>query len=216
VGGDVADHLSDVSKKNNDAVIFVVNHSGGKDSMRMLHRLREEYSDVKTICVTADTGFETPEADSGGRMVKMRCASLANPVPVVVVRKCQEDLSRDGRASRKVSVSAVPAVHFRPEARSDLSGSSAHSRTRLSLYYCLPILRRRSSRCWNGTGKRERHCIRFMFRSFMATAQPEGICGDFRAGCASSRVTKMWRRWRNTTRKHLLWCRTWSGRSASP
>jgi len=41
------------------------------------------------------------------------------------------------------------------------------------------------------------------------------ICGDFRAGCASSRATKMWRRWRNTTRKHSLWYRTWSGRSAS-
>jgi len=58
VGGDVADHLSDVSKKNNDDVIFVVNHSGGKDSMHMLGRLREEYPDVETICVTGDTGFE--------------------------------------------------------------------------------------------------------------------------------------------------------------
>jgi 3'-phosphoadenosine 5'-phosphosulfate sulfotransferase (PAPS reductase)/FAD synthetase len=50
--------LSDVSKKNNDDVIFVVNQSRGKDSMRMLGRLREEYSDVETICVTTDTGFE--------------------------------------------------------------------------------------------------------------------------------------------------------------
>jgi hypothetical protein len=50
--------LSDVSKKNNDDVIFVVNHSGGKDSMHMLGGLRAEYLDVETICVTADTGFE--------------------------------------------------------------------------------------------------------------------------------------------------------------
>jgi 3'-phosphoadenosine 5'-phosphosulfate sulfotransferase (PAPS reductase)/FAD synthetase len=50
--------LSDVSKKNNGDVIFVVNHSGGKDSMHMLGRLREVYPDVETICVTADTGFE--------------------------------------------------------------------------------------------------------------------------------------------------------------
>ena len=63
VDGDVADHLSDVSKKNNDDVIFVVNHSGGKDSMHMLGGLRAEYPDVETICVTANR-LRTPEADS--------------------------------------------------------------------------------------------------------------------------------------------------------
>ncbi len=54
----VAVHLSDVSKKNNDDDICVVNHSGGKDSMHMLGRLGEEYPDVETICVTFDSSFE--------------------------------------------------------------------------------------------------------------------------------------------------------------
>jgi hypothetical protein len=56
----VADHLSDVSKKNNDDVVFVVNHSGGKDSMRMLGRVREEYPDVETIAL------QSPLASNSG------------------------------------------------------------------------------------------------------------------------------------------------------
>jgi hypothetical protein len=39
-------------------VRLVVNHFGGKDSMRTLGKLREEYPDIPTYCVTAGTGFE--------------------------------------------------------------------------------------------------------------------------------------------------------------
>ena len=54
----VADHLSGIRKKNNYAVVFVVNHSGGKDSMRMLARVREEYPDVET------TALQSPVASN--------------------------------------------------------------------------------------------------------------------------------------------------------
>src|SRR6266851_6160990 len=37
---------------------FVVNHSGGKDSMRMLGFLRDHFPDSETYLVMADTGFE--------------------------------------------------------------------------------------------------------------------------------------------------------------
>jgi hypothetical protein len=39
-------------------VVLVVDHSGGKDSVRMLGELRDEYPNVRTFCITADTGFE--------------------------------------------------------------------------------------------------------------------------------------------------------------
>jgi len=92
---------------------FVVNHSGGKDSMRMLGRLREEYPDVETICVTADTGFEHRKPIPAAEWVKMRCASLANPVPVVVVRNAKktylEMVERRGNFLRqRSSGSALP------------------------------------------------------------------------------------------------------------
>jgi DNA sulfur modification protein DndC len=37
---------------------LVVNHSGGKDSQRMLGYIREHFPEVKTYVVMADTGFE--------------------------------------------------------------------------------------------------------------------------------------------------------------
>jgi hypothetical protein len=67
-------------------VFFVVNHSGGKDSMRMLGKLRDEYPDVETAGVTSDTSFEHQKPVSAVEWVRLRCASLRNPAAAHVVR----------------------------------------------------------------------------------------------------------------------------------
>jgi 3'-phosphoadenosine 5'-phosphosulfate sulfotransferase (PAPS reductase)/FAD synthetase len=67
-------------------VALVVSHSGGKDSMRMLGILQRELPELPIYCVLADTGFmhRTPISPEGG--VRIRCESLAHPVPVTMVR----------------------------------------------------------------------------------------------------------------------------------
>jgi hypothetical protein len=40
------------------SILFVVNHSAGKDSMRMLGKVREIYPDLGDDLRHADTGFE--------------------------------------------------------------------------------------------------------------------------------------------------------------
>lgn len=58
--------------------------------MRMLGRPREEYPDVEAICVTTDTGFGHRKPIPAAEWVKIRCAPLANPAPVVVVRNAKK------------------------------------------------------------------------------------------------------------------------------
>lgn len=48
--------------------------------------LREEYPDVATCCVTADTGFEHHKSIPVAKWVRLRYAKLRNPVRVTVVR----------------------------------------------------------------------------------------------------------------------------------
>ena len=72
-------------------LVLVVNHSGGKDSMRMLGLLRDRFPEVATVCVMADTGFEHRRAPSRqGIGVRERCAQLALPVPLTVVRNASK------------------------------------------------------------------------------------------------------------------------------
>ena len=48
----------DLIRRTRGDVAFVVNFSGGKDSMRMLGRVRELYPNNPIFVVMADTGFE--------------------------------------------------------------------------------------------------------------------------------------------------------------
>src|SRR6266851_4060232 len=52
---------------------FVVNHSGGKDSMRMLGFLRDHFPDSETYPVMADTGFEHQSPISAAEWTRLRC-----------------------------------------------------------------------------------------------------------------------------------------------
>ena len=45
-------------RENPGNIVTVINHSGGKDSMRMLGLVREEFPELPMISVMADTGFE--------------------------------------------------------------------------------------------------------------------------------------------------------------
>ena len=73
-------------RENPGTVVMVINHSGGKDSMRMLGLVREEFPELPTISVMADTGFEHEFPISARAWVRERCRSVRNPVPVEVVR----------------------------------------------------------------------------------------------------------------------------------
>lgn len=50
--------VDELVKEHGAALAFVVNMSGGKDSVRMLGKIRELYPNQKTYVVYADTGFE--------------------------------------------------------------------------------------------------------------------------------------------------------------
>lgn len=49
-------------------------------------KLHEEYPEITTYCVTADTGFEHQKPIAVAEWVKLRCAKLLDPVSVTVVR----------------------------------------------------------------------------------------------------------------------------------
>jgi 3'-phosphoadenosine 5'-phosphosulfate sulfotransferase (PAPS reductase)/FAD synthetase len=45
-----------LARENPRNIVAVINHSGGKDSMRMLGLVREEFPEMPMISVMADTG----------------------------------------------------------------------------------------------------------------------------------------------------------------
>ena len=75
-----------LAAENDESTVLVVNHSGGKDSMRMLGLLAAEFPDLPIVCVMADTGFEHRKPVSAAEWVRLRCAWFPNPVPFTVVR----------------------------------------------------------------------------------------------------------------------------------
>jgi 3'-phosphoadenosine 5'-phosphosulfate sulfotransferase (PAPS reductase)/FAD synthetase len=68
------------------SVAFVINHSGGKDSTRMLGFVRESFPNpnIVTLAVMADTGFEHQHPVSAADFAQSRCAEF--DVPFIVVR----------------------------------------------------------------------------------------------------------------------------------
>ncbi len=65
------------------SVAFVINHSGGKDSTRMLGFVRECFPDTPTFAVMADTGFEHRHPISARDFAQNRCADFNVPLTVV-------------------------------------------------------------------------------------------------------------------------------------
>jgi 3'-phosphoadenosine 5'-phosphosulfate sulfotransferase (PAPS reductase)/FAD synthetase len=64
-------------------VAFVVNFSGGKDSMRMLGRVRELYPNHPIFVVMADTGFEHVRPISAETWSRQQVALYDLPLAVV-------------------------------------------------------------------------------------------------------------------------------------
>jgi 3'-phosphoadenosine 5'-phosphosulfate sulfotransferase (PAPS reductase)/FAD synthetase len=66
------------------SVAFLINHSGGKDSTRMLGVVRECFPNVPAFAVIADAGFEHQRPISAADFARDRC--LEFNVPLTVVR----------------------------------------------------------------------------------------------------------------------------------
>ena len=73
-----------VQERGSD-LAFVVNHSGGKDSTRMLGLVRNKFRDSPTYVVMADTGFEHQRPISAADFGRQRCAEFG--LNLTVVRK---------------------------------------------------------------------------------------------------------------------------------
>jgi 3'-phosphoadenosine 5'-phosphosulfate sulfotransferase (PAPS reductase)/FAD synthetase len=71
----VQEHGSDLA--------FAVNHSGGKDSTRMLGFVRNQFPDSPTYTVMADTGFEHRRPISAADFARERCAEFGLNLTVV-------------------------------------------------------------------------------------------------------------------------------------
>lgn len=73
----------DLIRRTRGDVAFVVNFSGGKDSMRMLGRVRELYPNHPIFVVMADTGFEHVRPISAEDWSREQVARFALPLSVV-------------------------------------------------------------------------------------------------------------------------------------
>ena len=62
---------------------FVVNHSGGKDSTRMLGFVRRRFAEAATYAVMADTGFEHQKPISAAEFARQRCAEFGLELSLV-------------------------------------------------------------------------------------------------------------------------------------
>ena len=62
---------------------FVVNHSGGKDSTRMLGFVRRRFPDAPIYVVMADSGFEHQKPISAADFARQRCAEFGLELTVV-------------------------------------------------------------------------------------------------------------------------------------
>ena len=71
-----------VQERGSD-LAFVVNHSGGKDSTRMLGFVRNKFRDSPTHVVMADTGFEHQRPISAADFARHRCAEFGLNLTVV-------------------------------------------------------------------------------------------------------------------------------------
>ena len=76
----------DLIRRTRGDVAFVVNFSGGKDSMRMLGRVRELYPNHPIFVVMADTGFEHVRPISGEDWSRKQVLVSTFPSPLCATR----------------------------------------------------------------------------------------------------------------------------------
>ena len=76
-------HVRRLAQEHGNDLAFVVNHSGGKDSTRMMGLLRQIFPAFPTYAVMADTGFEHQSPVSAADWARMRCAEFGLDLTVV-------------------------------------------------------------------------------------------------------------------------------------
>lgn len=97
---------------------FVVDHSGGKDSTRMLGFVRRKFPDSPIYPVMADTGFEHQRPISAADFARQRCAEFG--LELTVVRNPKRTyLQMVEQRGMYVSVRTIPAMNVRSEAWPD-------------------------------------------------------------------------------------------------
>ena len=64
-----------LAQQHGDDIAFVVNHSGGKDSTRMLGLVRQLFPNSPTYAVMADRGFEHKSTIAAADWARLRCRS---------------------------------------------------------------------------------------------------------------------------------------------
>ncbi|MDE3103867.1 MAG: phosphoadenosine phosphosulfate reductase family protein [Acidobacteriota bacterium] len=77
------DEVKRLVTRFHDSVAFVINHSGGKDSTRMLGFVRACFPNAPTFAVMADTGFEHQRPISALDFARFRCAEFNVSLTVV-------------------------------------------------------------------------------------------------------------------------------------
>ena len=77
------DQVRSLEQKHGNDLAFVVNHSGGKDSTRMLGFVRDNFPASTTYAVMADTGFEHVLPVSAADFARARCAEFGLELTVV-------------------------------------------------------------------------------------------------------------------------------------
>jgi 3'-phosphoadenosine 5'-phosphosulfate sulfotransferase (PAPS reductase)/FAD synthetase len=85
---DNLDEVRDLAATLGKDFALVVNHSGGKDSMRMLGFIRENFPDCNAYAVMADTGFEHQAPISATEWAQLRCRDYGLDLTVVRNAKC--------------------------------------------------------------------------------------------------------------------------------
>ena len=72
-----------LAQEHGNDLAFVVNHSGRKDSTRMLGLVRQMFPDLPTYAVMTDTGFQHRSPVSATDWARIRCAEFALNFTVV-------------------------------------------------------------------------------------------------------------------------------------
>lgn len=75
--------VRDLATENGNQLGLVINHSGGKDSTRMLGLIRQSFPNTPTYAVMADTGFEHQQPVSAEEFARQRCTEFGLPLTVV-------------------------------------------------------------------------------------------------------------------------------------
>ena len=197
---------------------LVVNHSGGKDSTRMLGFVRKKFRDNPTYAVMADTGFEHVFPISAADFARARCAEFGlelnmvrNPkrtylemveqrgmFPSPQYRQCTSDLKRgpiDKFIRSLPHKVIVNCIGIRSEESSPRSRLSPLTRMKRSPFgYQRSTIGSRSSTgpslmSLPGTGRMPSGSIPFTFLSTTRTEPQAAISAASRVASASSQLT---------------------------